>query len=269
MGFGGRLAPPLAAQGREGEGACVWPPYDAPCARPFAHGVSWAGVSIARHVVVYRREGSLLESRCANGSEQCPPLRLPFVATAFAWTLDGERIIVGGTGPLVVVLEASSLAAVHYVGSNGGCACPSDVAAAAAARAAAGSTPGTPGSRLRGPSSEQQQLLPALSLGPPAAALAADAAGRSPDSAGPSASLPPLSSPRPPGRAPAHLRDPRLPRPNASLAPFPHHVTSLAVSEHEQALFVGLQSGELRVFSGREAMLTARTLHEMTTELGF
>jgi len=52
-------------------------------------------------------------------------------------------------------------------------------------------------------------------------------------------------------------------------APLPEPVTSLCLTEHEQALVVGFADGSLRIFTAEEAPVTAKMLSRFEEKVGF
>jgi WD40 repeat protein len=81
--------------------------------------VSWASVSPARIIAAYTACDSCLHAYSLEGTPLAPPLRLPFSAHAFCWSLDGCLLVVGGDGPHVLVLNAATLDVLFRVGLNG------------------------------------------------------------------------------------------------------------------------------------------------------
>jgi WD40 repeat protein len=123
--------------------------------------ITWAGVSPARIIAAYSACDSCLHAYSLEGTPLAPPLRLPFSAHAFCWSLDGCLLVVGGDGPHVLVLNAATLDVLFRVGLNGAYLTPEPgarLALSETARATAGNDVEAPASMASPPSLSGAEL---------------------------------------------------------------------------------------------------------------
>jgi hypothetical protein len=270
-----RLTPMVRAPERSSGGGNVaadqeapMPPGAAPGAAPSAAyapagPVAWVGVSpCSRAVALYCPRTSTLHAFTLNGIPLAPPAQLSFRARAFCWSLDGQHLLVGGDGPYVLVYDVHTLAVETKIGANG-CylrAPRHTFGAAAAATPKPGrdtlvtATAAAEATRLRGETADSGGALG------PAAALPVPHRVHNHALTAPSHMWQhPPSSPAAPSPVPRVQRVRRLPA----------AVTALALSAHEQALFVGLANGEVRVFVSEATHEMVGTLSTLEEFLGF
>jgi hypothetical protein len=167
-----------------------------------------------------------------NGLRLAAPVLVPFVARAFLLTLDGEHLLIGGDHPVLIVYDTATLSIEHVIGSNGAYLHSHGVSIAVKA----------------------SHVVPDGTAGAVPLTKRARSAEPLTDIASPLAS---------PGGGARRTRRP------LSLMPFSASVTSLAFSEHEQVLFVGLENGELRIFTPEEGQQFARMMVDLEVHFGF
>lgn len=233
--------------------------------RPF----TWAGVSQARVIVGYCAcDSSLHAYSLSSGQPLCPPAFLPFTAAAFCWSSDGHRLLIGGDGGFLFVVSPFTLELELKVGLNGACVAPQ---ASHPKTAAPLTTPltvtmtssGSDGLRIIGSSQASSSSSSSKKAG------RSNKGGRRGGGEGGG------------GRTVASNNNEDLMNNGVGAmamgtgmgmgepAPFLETITSICLTEHEQALVLGFADGQVRVFTPEEAPVTAKMLSVFEERVGF